>query len=96
MNRFKNTAKTLLTCADIGSISTLDEFEEKIGNPISISLQNSSSVEIEPVSAQVSNVLAVFLNLFMRCPLLISPSAAVKGLRHISAQAGRPSSFFDL
>ena len=26
MNRFKNTAKTLLTCADTGSISTLDEF----------------------------------------------------------------------
>ena len=26
MNRFKNTAKTLLTCEDTGSISTLDEF----------------------------------------------------------------------
>ena len=38
MNRFKNTAKTLLTCADTGSISTLDEFEEKFENPISISL----------------------------------------------------------
>ena len=61
---YKNTAKMLLTCADIGSISTLDEFEEKIGNPISISLQNSSSVEIETISAQVSSVLAVFFNPF--------------------------------
>ena len=62
MNRFKNTAKTLLTCADIGSNSTLGEFEEKIGNPILISFQNSPSVELEPISAQERNVLAVFLN----------------------------------
>ena len=36
MNRFKNTAKTLLTCADIVSISTLDEFwsDIKIRFPI--------------------------------------------------------------
>ena len=60
MNGFKDTAKTLLTCADIGSISTLDELwsEIEIGFPIFSS--NSPSVEIEPISAQVSNVLAVF------------------------------------
>jgi len=60
MNRFKNTTKTLLTCADTRSNSTLDEFwsEIEIGFPIFSS--NSSSVELEPISAQVSNVLAVF------------------------------------
>ena len=69
MNGFKDTAKTLLTCADIGSISTLDEFwsEIEIGFPIFSS--NSSSVEIEPISAQVSNVLAVFLNVFIAPPV---------------------------
>ena len=59
MNRFKNTAKTLLTCADIGSNSTLDEFWSEIEIGFSNFSSNSSSVEIEPVSAQVSNVLAV-------------------------------------
>ena len=29
INRLKNNAKTLRSCADIGSNSTLDEFEEK-------------------------------------------------------------------
>ena len=59
MNRFKNTAKTLLTCADIGSISTLDEFWSEIEIGFSNFSSNSSRVEIEPVSEQVSNVLAV-------------------------------------
>ena len=68
MNRFKNTAKTLLTCADIGSISTLDEFWSEIEIGFSNFSSNSSSVEIEPVSAQVSNVLAVFFNLFIAPP----------------------------
>ena len=60
MNRFKNTAKTFLSCADTRSNSTLDEFwsEIEIGFPIFSS--NSSSVELEPISAQVSNFLAVF------------------------------------
>ena len=69
MNRFKHTAKTLLTCADTGSISTLDEFwsEIEIGFPIFSS--NSSSVEIEPISAQVSNVLAVFKSIHSPPPV---------------------------
>jgi len=59
MNRFKNTHKTSLTCVDIGSISTLDECWIEIEIGFSNFSSNSSSVEIEPVSAQVSNVLAV-------------------------------------
>ena len=58
---FKNTAKTLRSRADIGSNSTLGEFwnDIKIGFPIFSS--NSPSVELEPKSAQVSNILAVSL-----------------------------------
>jgi len=61
-NRLKNNAKTLRSCADIGSNSTLDEFWRKTRNPISNFIQNTSSVELEPISAQERNVLAVFLN----------------------------------
>ena len=96
MNRLKNTAKKLLTCADTRSNSTLDEFQSKIEIGFSNFSSNSSSVEIEPVSAQVSNVLAVFLNLFMRCPLLMVPICSCKRVKNISSQGGRASSFFDL
>ena len=68
VNRFKNTAKTLLTCMDTLSNSTLDEFWSGIEIGFPIFSSNSSSVELEPISAQVSNVLAVFKSIHSTPP----------------------------